>query len=64
MPRGERQTTGTAQALLGTAQIAAGERASKRQESIAKKNIVADYVKTGIGTLKSVGDYLQQKQSL
>ena len=29
MPRGERQTTGTAQALLGAKQIAAQERASK-----------------------------------
>tara|TARA_R110000824_G_scaffold87499_1_gene215695 strand:- start:7069 stop:8490 length:1422 start_codon:yes stop_codon:yes gene_type:complete len=57
MPRGERQTTGTAQALLGAKQIAAGERASKRAT-------VADYVKTGVGALKSVGDYLQQKQSL
>ena len=64
MPRGERQTTGTAQALLGAKQIAAGERASQRQESIAKKNIVADYVKTGIGALKGVGDYLQKKQAL
>ena len=51
MPRGERQTTGTAQALLGAKQIAAGERASKRAT-------VADYVKTGVGALKSVGDYL------
>ena len=57
MPKGERQTTGTAQALLGAKQIAAGERASKRAT-------VADYVKTGVGALKSVGDYLQQKQSL
>ena len=57
MPRGERQTTGTAQALLGAKQIAAQERASKRAT-------VADYVKTGVGALKSVGDYLQQKQSL
>jgi len=57
MPRGARQTTGTAQALLGAKQIAAGERASKRAT-------VADYVKTGVGALKSVGDYLQQKQSL
>ena len=64
MPRGERQTTGTAQALLGAKQIAAGERASERQESIAKKGIIADYIKTGIGTLKSVGDYLQKKQAL
>ena len=64
MPKGERQTTGTAQALLGAKQIAAGERASERQEAIAKKGIIADYIKTGIGTLKSVGDYLQQKQSL
>ena len=57
MPRGARQTTGTAQALLGAKQIAAQERASKRAT-------VADYVKTGVGALKSVGDYLQQKQSL
>jgi anti-sigma28 factor (negative regulator of flagellin synthesis) len=57
MPKGERQTTGTAQALLGAKQIAAQERASKRAT-------VADYVKTGVGALKSVGDYLQQKQSL